>query len=140
MSELKKDHILETGASALVAGAAGAAAGSLLGPAGMTLGAIAAGAAGAVAGDKLVEAMDARGDLGHFEQVYTHMAYYVPGMTWEDYRPAYEIGILLEREGLTLDAESFRRDWGDMQGASRLNADQALAAAEHAFREMQQTS
>jgi phage tail tape-measure protein len=94
MSTLKKDHILGAGSAALAGGAAGAALGALVGGVpGLAVGAAAGGALGAVFGDRASEAADRREDLGHFEQIYRTMPYYVAGHSWHDYAPAYRYGL-----------------------------------------------
>ena len=144
MSTLKKDHILGAGAAAVAGGATGAAVGAVVGgPAGLAVGAVAGGALGAVLGDRAAEAMDKRGDLGHFEQIYRDMPYYVDGMTWEDYAPAYRYGLETWRTHgarAFADAEpELDAGWGRARDASRLGWAQARGAVEHAWRELAQT-
>lgn len=94
MSTLKKDHILGAGSAALAGGAAGAALGAILGGVpGLAVGAAAGGALGAVWGDRASEAVDRRDDLGHFQQIFHTMPYYVEGHSWHDYAPAYRYGL-----------------------------------------------
>lgn len=144
MSTLKKDHILGPGAAAVAGGATGAAIGAAVaGPVGLAVGAAAGGALGAVIGDRAAEARDKRGDLGHFEQIYREMPYYVDGMTWDDYGPAYRHGLDTWRthgaRGLG-DAEAdLEAGWGRARDASRLQWMQARGAVEHAWRELAQT-
>ena len=93
MSILKKDHIVGAGSAGLAAGVAGAALGAAVGgPPGMALGAVAGVALGASAGDKIAEARDRRENLGHFQQLYQSMPYYVAAHDWHDYEPAYRYG------------------------------------------------
>ena len=94
MSLLKKDHVLGAGSAALAAGAAGAAIGAAVaGPPGLAVGAAAGGVLGAVFGNRASEAADSRQDLGHFEQIYRTMPYYIDGCDWHDYAPAYRYGL-----------------------------------------------
>ncbi|MEO6263664.1 MAG: hypothetical protein ABIO58_01625 [Luteimonas sp.] len=94
MSTLKKDHILGAGSAALAGGAAGAAIGAAIaGPAGLAVGAAAGGVLGAVIGNRASEAADTRQDLGHFQQIFRTMPYYVDGHDWHDYAPAYRYGL-----------------------------------------------
>lgn len=94
MSTLKKDHILGAGSAALAGGAAGAALGAIVGGVpGLAVGAAAGGALGAVWGDRASEAVDRRDDLGHFQQIFHTMPYYVEGHSWHDYAPAYRYGL-----------------------------------------------
>jgi hypothetical protein len=90
MGALKKDHVMGAGSAALAAGVAGAAIGAVIGgPPGLAIGAVAGGALGALVGDRIADAVDTGRDLGHFEQIYHSMPYYVDGYDWNDYAPAY---------------------------------------------------
>jgi hypothetical protein len=144
MSTLKKDHILSTGAAATVAGATGAAIGAAVaGPAGLAVGAVAAGALGAVLGERAAEARDKRGDLGHFEQIYRDMPYYIDGMGWDDYAPAYRLGLETWRtqggQDFSAAEPVLEADWSRARDASRLTWLQARSAVQHAWRELAQT-
>lgn len=141
MSTLQKDHILGTGSATLGGGIVGAAVGAVLGGMpGVTLGAVAGGALGALIGQRLSEAADPRGDLGHFEQVYRTTPYYVAGMGWEDYAPAYRYGLdtYATRGGQSLDeaAAALAQGWPRARGGSRLEWAQAQPAVAHAWREL----
>lgn len=134
MGRLKKDHILGAGGSAVAAGAVGATIGGLAaGPPGVALGAVAGTALGAVIGDRTAEALDPRGDLGHFEQIYKAMPYYVRGMTWDDYAPAYRMGILTHGHG---DAALLEQEWARSRGRSRLLWSEVRPVIEHAWEEL----
>lgn len=144
MSTLKKDHILGAGAAAVAGGATGAAIGAAVGgPVGLAVGAAAGGALGAVIGDRAAEARDKRGDLGHFEQIYRDMPYYVDGMTWDDYAPAYRYGLETWRthgaRGLAEAEADLDAGWGRARDVSRLHWAQARGAVEHAWRELAQS-
>lgn len=141
MGTLKKDHVLEAGTGAVAAGVTGAAIGAAVaGPVGLALGAAAGGALGAVVGERVGEARDTRGDLGHFEQIFRDMPYYVDGMSWDDYAPAYRHGLdtwhthgALGFGAAEADLESA---WAQARDASRLHWAQARGAVEHAWREL----
>ena len=144
MSTLRKDHILGAGSAAVVGGAAGAAIGAVIaGPIGLAAGAVAGGALGAVLGDRAAEANDPRDDLGHFQQIYREMPYFIDGMEWNDYAPAYRYGLETYR---TRGAQPFREaepdlehGWGPARDTSRLNWPQARNAVEHAWRDLDET-
>lgn len=141
MSTLQKDHILGTGSATLGGGVVGAAVGAVLGGTpGLTLGAVAGGALGALIGQRLSEATDPRGDLGHYEQVYRTTPYYIDGMTWADYAPAYRYGLetYATRGGQPLEqaAAALAEGWPRARGASRLEWAQAQPAVAHAWREL----
>lgn len=145
MSTLKKDHIVGAGISAAVGAVAGGALGALVaGPPGLTVGAVAGGALGAVAGNRLAESADTREDLGHFQQIFRTMPYYIAERDWHDYAPAYRYGLeTFERHrGLTFAAAESQLQ-GDWEAAarfgSRLDWFQAKPAVEHAWQSLQET-
>lgn len=143
MSKIKKDHVLPAGGGAVAAGAAGAAVGAVVGgPIGLVVGAVAGGAAGAVLGDKAAHAADDREGLGHFEQIHAGMPYFVDGMAWDDYAPAYRYGLdTWRRDGAqSFDAaeSTLAAGWDAVRGPSRLTWAQARHAVEHAWRELAQ--
>lgn len=139
MGNLKKDHVFGAGAAALTGGAAGGALGMLVGgPVGLAVGAAAGGALGALAGDRMAEAVDPRNDLGRFRQVFDSMPYYISGMAWDDYEPAYRYGIDQYHDGdhqAFLVAEpALERGWEVARGRSRLLWSEAREAVEHVWR------
>jgi len=139
MGNLKKDHVLGSGAAALGAGAVGGAIGALVGgPPGLVVGAAAGGALGAVAGQRASEATDPRDDLGRFQQVFHTMPYYVSGMAWEDYEPAYRYAIAQYQSGdhpVFATAEpALAAGWDNARGASRLPWSEAREPVAHVWR------
>lgn len=142
MSLLKKDHVLGAGAAALAGGVAGAAIGSVAGgPPGLAVGAAAGGVLGALVGNRAAEAADTRQDLGHFEQIFRTMPYYVDGSDWHDYAPAYRYGLDTygQHRGRPL-AEVESQLQGGWEAAarfgSRLQWQQAQPAVQHAWRSL----
>ncbi|MEJ7747407.1 MAG: hypothetical protein WKF61_11830 [Luteimonas sp.] len=145
MSTLKKDHIVGAGASAAVGAVAGGALGALVaGPPGLAIGAAAGGALGAVAGNRLAESADKRDDLGHFQQIFHTMPYYIAERDWHDYAPAYRYGLdTFERHrGQTFAAAESQLQGGWEAAArfgSRLGWFEARPAVEHAWQSLQET-
>jgi hypothetical protein len=142
MSLLKKDHILGAGSAALAGGAAGAALGGFVaGPPGIAVGAAAGVVLGAVYGDKASEAIDKRRDLGHFEQIFRTMPYYLNGYDWHDYAPAYRYGLELydthAGQPLAQVESQLQGKWeAAARFGSRLSWVQARPAVEHAWRSL----
>jgi hypothetical protein len=141
MSTLQKDHVFGAGGSALAGGAVGGAVGGLLaGVPGFALGAAAGGALGAVVGHKAAEARDKRGDLGHFQQIYQAMPYYIDGMAWTDYAPAYRLGLdsYTTRGATPIDQarDALVEEWTRVRGISRLSWPQAEPAVAHVWDEL----
>jgi len=142
MSILRKDHIVGAGSAGLAAGAAGAAIGAVVaGPPGMAVGGIVGVALGATAGDRIAEARDRRENLGHFQQIFQSMPYYVAGHDWHDYEPAYRFGLdSYSSHG----AQPFAQVQSTLEGhweanaryGSRLAWHEARPAVEHAWRSL----
>lgn len=139
MSTLKKDHILGAGGTGLLGGAIGGAIGWFsAGPLGMGLCAAAGGALGAVLGNRAAEAADQREDLGHFQQIFKSMPYYVHGLDWHDYAPAYRYGLETHarHRGQALEQVESQLQGGWEAAAhfgSRLQWTQARPAVAHAW-------
>lgn len=142
MSILRKDHIVGAGSAGLAGGAAGAAIGAVVaGPPGMAVGGIVGVALGATAGDRIAEARDRRENLGHFEQIYQSMPYYLAGHDWNDYQPAYRFGL---DSYASHGAQAFAQVESSLQGqweanaryGSRLTWMEARPAVEHAWRSL----
>ncbi len=141
MSTLKKDHILGAGTGALLAGTAGAAIGGVFaGHPGIAAGAAAGAALGAVLGDRLAAKGGKREDLGHFQQIFHTMPYYVSDMRWDDYAPAYDYGIQTYRtrggQPFEQVEEALGHGWDAAKGGSRLLWSEAQHAVAHAWREL----
>jgi hypothetical protein len=142
MAALKKDHVVGAGSAAVAAGVAGAAIGAVLGgPPGLAIGAVAGGALGALVGDRLADAADPGSDLGHFEQIYHSMPYFVQGYGWKDYAPAYRYAMA---EHARLRGEAFEQVESRLHGGweagarfgSRLDWERARPAMLHAWQSL----
>jgi hypothetical protein len=144
MSTLKKDHILGAGSAALAGGAAGAAIGAAVaGPAGLAVGAAAGGVLGAVVGNRASEARDARLDLGHFQQIFRTMPYYIDGHDWHDYAPAYRYGLdswdRHHDQALEAVESQLQGGWeANARYGSRLHWQQARPAVAHAWQSLEE--
>lgn len=143
MSTLKKDHVLGAGTSAIAGGAVGAAIGGVVaGPPGIALGAAAGTAVGAILGHKTSEAIDPRGNLGHFQQIHHTMPYFKAGMTWDDYAPAYQYGLdtytTQGAQAFELAEAKLSEGWPRARDISRLDWQSAAPAVAHAWRELDQ--
>lgn len=144
MSTLKKNHVLGAGSAALLGGSVGAALGAVLaGPAGLAVGTAVGGVLGAVAGNRASEAADPRRDLGHFQQIFRTMPYYVAGHDWHDYKPAYRYGLdtWAAHRGQPLEAveSQLQGDWeAAARFGSRLHWQQARPAVAHAWQSLEE--
>lgn len=144
MSILEKRHIPRTAASALLAGAIVGGLGYWLGgPPGLVVGVVIGTAIGALIGHRLAEATDPRDSVGHFQEIYTSMGYYVAGMDWSDYEPAYRFGMdtYASRGGQDFSESepALGARWLKIRGGSRLTWDQARGPVAHVWRDMEET-
>ncbi len=145
MSSLKKDHVLGTGSAALLGGIIVGAIGWFVagflgaaGPVGLAVGAVVGGVLGAVLGNRASEAMVPSEDLGHFEQIFKTMPYYVTGHDWHDYAPAYRYGLdthdKYAGQSLTKLESQLQGGWeAAARFGSRLQWSQARPAVAHAW-------
>ncbi|MGY0633408.1 hypothetical protein [Luteimonas sp. A478] len=144
MSTLERRHIPRTTVSALVGGAVLGALGYLMaGPSGLVVGVVIGVAGGALVGNRMAVSTDPSDNVGHFEEIYSKMAYYAHGMEWHDYEPAYRFGVETWR---THGGQEFAgvepalgARWLKVRGRSRLSWDQARHAVEHVWRDMDAT-
>lgn len=86
-------HPVGTGVGAVMGGAAaGAAAGAFGGPVGAAVGGVAGAVAGGLAGKAAAEAVNPTAEDAYWRESYQREPYYVAGRTYDQYRPAYELG------------------------------------------------
>jgi len=86
-------HPIGTGVGAAMGGtAAGAAAGAFGGPVGAAIGGVASAVAGGLAGKAAAEAVNPSAEDAYWRAAYDREPYYVGGRTYDQYRPAYELG------------------------------------------------
>lgn len=127
-------HPVGTGVGAAMGGlAAGAAAGTVAGPVGTVLGGVAGAIAGGMGGKAAAEAMDPTAEEAYWRENYISEPYYEAGRTFDDYRPAYRLGVTARQqfpdsfdEGDALlgsrwetGRESSTLDWSQARHASR---------------------
>ena len=143
-------HPVGTGVGAAAGGATGAAIGSVVGPLGTALGAVIGAVAGGLAGEATAEAIDPKAEAidptvedAYWRDRYVSEPYYRDGYTYDDYAPAYGVGM-----GSTL-AEKYRgrpfdeyeadlaRHWDIYRGESRLTWPEASPAARAAWERAQ---
>lgn len=86
-------HPIGTGVGAAMGGAAaGAAAGAFGGPVGAAVGGVAGAVVGGLAGKAAAEAVNPTAEDAYWRETYDREPYYVGGRTYDQYRPAYELG------------------------------------------------
>jgi hypothetical protein len=128
-------HPVGVGIGAAAGGlAAGAAAGALAaGPVGTVVGAAVGAVVGGLGGKAVAEHYDPTIEEAHWRDNYQREPYYQPGMSFNDYAPAYRIGG--EANGRYGDAtfedveDDLESDYDSARGASRLAWSDAKPAA-----------
>ncbi|MBV7541674.1 PA2169 family four-helix-bundle protein [Acidovorax sp. sic0104] len=86
-------HPVGTGVGAAMGGAAaGAAAGAFGGPVGAAVGGVAGAVVGGLAGKAAAEAVNPTAEDAYWRESYDREPYFVSGRTYDQYRPAYELG------------------------------------------------
>lgn len=86
-------HPIGTGVGAAMGGtAAGAAAGAFGDPVGAAIGGVVGAVAGGLAGKAAAETVNPSAEDAYWRAAYDREPYYVGGRTYDQYRPAYELG------------------------------------------------
>ncbi len=121
-------HPVATGVGALGGAAAGAAAGMVGGPVGSVIGAVAGAVVGGLGGNAVGRAFDPAEEDRYWRENYAREPYYEAGRTYDDYGPAYTLGL----SGRSTYGGSFdeaeprlQQDWERQRGGSSLSWNQA---------------
>ena len=125
-------HTVAMGGSAIAGAVGGAAMGTALaGPPGTLAGGLVGLVLGAVGGYMAVDAADP--DFTYWQDAHPTQPYCIPGYTHENYAPAYRLGYQGHQRYAGRRWEDcqteLEHDWAELKGQSRLNWDQAQAAA-----------
>ncbi|HTH80844.1 MAG TPA: PA2169 family four-helix-bundle protein [Ramlibacter sp.] len=128
-------HPVGTGVGAVGGAVAGAAAGAAGGPAGMAVGGVVGAIVGGLAGHAAAEAIDPTAEEKHWRDNYQREPYYEQGRSFEDYAPAYRMGVTGRTRYDTWEtAEPQLRDqWQRERGTSELSWDKAQPASRAAW-------
>ena len=86
-------HPVGTGVGATGGAVAGAAAGAIGGPIGLAIGGVVGAVVGGLAGKAAAEAVNPTAEEAHWRETYTSESYYEPGRSFDDYAPAYRLGV-----------------------------------------------
>ena len=130
-------HPVGTGVGAAVGGAAaGAAAGALGGPVGAVVGGVVGAVAGGLGGKAVAESVNPTAEEAYWRENYNREPYYEGGRTFDDYGPAYRLGL----EGRTGYEGNFddvqdrlASEWDSKRERSTLNWPQASLASRAAW-------
>lgn len=130
-------HPVGTGLGAAAGGvAAGAAAGTVVGPVGTVIGAVAGALVGGLGGKAAAEAVNPTAEEAYWRENHTSEPYYESGRSFDDYAPAYRLGLLGRGEyGGSFDQTENRlaEDWDAKKEGSTLSWPQARAASQAAW-------
>jgi uncharacterized protein (TIGR02284 family) len=124
-----------TGVGAVGGAIAGAAAGTAAGPAGMVVGGVVGAVVGGLAGRAAAEAIDPTAEEAHWRDNYEREPYYQPGRSYDDYGPAYRLGVTGRTRYDDWDAAEpqLAQDWASARGASGLDWNGAKPASRAAW-------
>ena len=130
-------HPVGTGAGAVVGGAgAGAAAGAFGGPVGALVGGVVGAVAGGLGGKAAAEAINPTDEEAYWRDNYHREPYYEAGRSFDDYGPAYRLGLAARGDySGTFDQTESRlaTHWDVRKEGSTLSWDQARAASRAAW-------
>lgn len=127
-------HPVGTGVGAALGGAA--AAGALGGPVGAVAGAVVGAIAGGLGGKAVAESINPTAEEAYWRDNYSREPYYETGRTFDDYAPAYRLGLegRTGYEGNFDDLENrLASDWDSKRESSTLTWPQARAASRAAW-------
>lgn len=130
-------HPVGTGLGAAAGGAAaGAAAGAFGGPVGAVAGAVVGAVAGGLGGKAVAESINPTAEEAYWRDQYTREPYYQRGRSFDDYAPAYRLG-LYGRSNYTGTFDEAQSDlsiyWDSKKEASTLSWPEAEAAGRAAW-------
>lgn len=129
-------HPVGTGVGAMGGAAAGAAAGAFGGPVGAVVGGVVGAVAGGLGGKAVAESVNPTAEETYWRDAYNREPYYETGRTYDDYAPAYRLGLhgRTGYEGNFDEAENrLATDWESKKERSTLSWPQARAASRAAW-------
>lgn len=129
-------HPVGTGIGATGGAIAGAAAGTLGGPVGVAVGGVVGAVVGGLAGKAAAEAVNPTAEEAHWREQYMREPYYEQGRSFDDYGPAYRLGLAgrTRYEGDWEAAEPrLASEWETNRGSSSLSWQQAQPASRAAW-------
>ena len=128
-------HPVGTGAGAAGGGVAGALAGALAGPVGAAVGLVAGAVIGGLGGKAVAEGVNPTQEDAYWRENFADQEYVDVGRSYDDYRPAYEMGWSSRAQSNDFDAvePTLASEWERRRGASDLRWDQARPATRAAW-------
>jgi len=128
-------HPVGTGVGAAGGAAAGAALGSLGGPLGTAVGGVVGAVVGGLAGKATAEAVNPTAEEAHWRENYNREPYYEQGRSFDDYGPAYRLGVTgrTRYEDWDTAEPNLESEWESERGGSSLDWPQARPASRAAW-------
>lgn len=129
-------HPIGTGVGAAGGAVAGAAAGSMAGPVGAAVGGVVGAVVGGLAGKAAGEAVNPTAEEAFWRENYNKEPYYENGRSFDDYGPAYRLGLSgRERyqDQWTAVEPRLASEWESNRGNSTLNWERARPASQAAW-------
>lgn len=129
-------HPIGTGIGAAGGAVAGAAAGAITGPAGAAVGGVVGAVVGGLAGKAAGEAVNPTAEEAFWRENYSKEPYYEPGRPFDDYGPAYRLGLSGRTrypDPWTSVEPRLASEWDSTRGISSLDWDRARPASQAAW-------
>jgi uncharacterized protein (TIGR02284 family) len=128
-------HPVGTGIGAAGGAAAGAAVGSVGGPVGALVGGVVGAVVGGLAGKATAEAVNPTAEEAHWRENYNREPYYEQGRSFDDYAPAYRLGLTGRTQYQDWDSAepNLESEWEAAPGGSGLSWPQARPASRAAW-------
>ena len=140
-TESDKSHPVATGVGALGGAAAGAAAGTMAGPVGTVVGAVAGAVVGGLGGSAVGRAFDPAEEDRYWRENYSSEPYVESGRSYDDYGPAYTLGMTGRSTygGRFEEAEDrLSQEWTRQRGGSSLSWEQAREPSRAAWHRIEE--
>jgi uncharacterized protein (TIGR02284 family) len=135
-------HPIGTGIGATGGAVAGAAAGSVAGPVGAAVGGVVGAVVGGLAGKAAGEAVNPTAEEAFWRENYDKEPYYEQGRSFDDYGPAYRLGLTgrerYQEDQWTSVEPRLASEWESTRGNSSLNWDRARPASQAAWSRVDQ--
>lgn len=129
-------HPIGTGIGAAGGAVAGAAGGSIAGPIGAAVGGVVGAVVGGLAGKAAGEAVNPTAEEAFWRENYDKEPYYESGRSFEDYSPAYRLGLngrMQYEDPWTGVEPRLANEWDARRGTSSLDWDRARPASQAAW-------
>jgi uncharacterized protein (TIGR02284 family) len=130
-------HPIGTAVGATGGAVAGAAGGAIAGPVGAAVGGVVGAVVGGLAGKAAGEAVNPTAEEAFWRENYQKEPYYESGRTFEDYEPAYRLGLTGRQryeDPWTSVEPRLASEWDNTRGNSSLNWERAGPASQAAWR------